>query len=129
MKAILLAVTFGLMTVPHGARAAQEAPPPAVAPPPSAPAPDAAADANAIEAARAAIRAIDAERILRDRDYAAQILAHLDRLAAATDDPAQLAALDSLRLLALPIVERQDETRATLDRVLALRSRDVCAPS
>jgi hypothetical protein len=76
----------------------------------------------AIAAARTAVGNLDFQRIGRDRDYAAQLLGHLDLLASV---PAIYAeggpSIEVLRLYPLMGLERADELRATIDRLLAMR--------
>jgi len=78
-----------------------------------------------LDADRAAVGASDPARMLTDRTYATEMLVRLDRLAAvAVDDPDQRLAIDHVRLFALIGLERADEIRATVDRMLAARPRD-----
>lgn len=83
-----------------------------------------AAETNAVDAARAAVAESDVNRLLTDRDYAREILGHLDTLTTTSTDPEWLLALDTLRLFALMSLERPDEMRAAVARVLASRSSD-----
>ena len=77
---------------------------------------------DAITAAQAALAEADFERVSRDRDYAAQVLGHLDILASAPDVYAQLGSnIEAVRLQPLVALERTDEVRATLDRLLTMR--------
>jgi|GEM_PF-3931121 len=78
--------------------------------------------ADAIASARDAVAEADFGRVMRDRAYAGQILGHLDRLAADADAYAELArTIETLRLFPLVSLERTDEVRGTLDRLLAMR--------
>jgi tetratricopeptide (TPR) repeat protein len=73
-------------------------------------------------ASRAAAGEIDVQRLLRDRDYAAGMIVHLDRVAAAAaDDPEMLLEVDSLRGLALAVLERAGDAAVAIDRVLGQR--------
>ena len=102
----------------------------AAAPARAAPTTEATAEQPDLEASRAAVGEVDADRLMTDRDYAAGILGHLDRLEpSAAGDPRLRAALDSLRLIALVTVERRDEARALAERVLARRPREADAYS
>lgn len=83
-----------------------------------------AAETNAVDAVRAAVAESDVNRLLTDRDYAREILGHLDTLRTTSTDPEWLLALDTLRLFALMSPERPDEMRTVVGRVLAARSRD-----
>src|SRR3954464_10269543 len=87
LAAPLSAAPADLPAPPHGtAPAATQAP---ATPEPVTP--------EKIEASRAAIGSADARRLLSDRAYAAEILAHIDRLASATDGNAVARlALDNL---------------------------------
>ena len=124
MKLILLAATIGLTSTPLGARAAQDRPAPVIVTPPAAPAP--ASAPGDVDAARAAVANADLGRVSTDRAYAEQYVQNLDRiLAAANGDPRIEVAVDSLKLVALPILDRKDEARAAIDRLLGQRSRDV----
>ena len=105
--ALLIAACLGL-AVPHLASAQQ-----ASAGPPS---------PEAIAAARAAVGETDFDRISRDRDYAIQVLGHLDLLASAPDVYAEVGrGIETLRLRPLLTLERTDEVRATIGRLLAMR--------
>ena len=118
MKQIVLMIpaALALVAVPAAASTAP-AQPPAV----STPAP--AAD---LEAARAAIQSLDINRVMHERDYAVQIMGHLDRLAAAAvGNPGAIAAIDSLKLFVLPTLDRKDEARTIIDNVLGQRDREV----
>src|SRR5688572_25468858 len=87
----------------------------------------AAAAATEQELARswAAIEALDDERLVRDRDYAEQILGHIDRIRAdLPDDPQASLAFDTLRLAALVTLGRQQEVRSSAESVLARRPRE-----
>jgi len=78
--------------------------------------------ADAIEAARNAVAEADYSRVLRDRAYAIEILGHLDLLAGDADTYARLARnIETLRLYPLVSLERVDQVRETLDRLLAMR--------
>lgn len=92
-----------------------------VAPAP-APAQASAPTAQELEASRATVAGADIGRMMSDRDYAAGMLAHLDRLAAAAGDNLAFSlAVDNLRLFALMSLQRPDEIRNVLDRTLARR--------
>ena len=93
--------------------------PPAAAPAPPPPAPP---TREQIEQSRDAVGHADISRLLRDRAYAATILAHLDRLAPLADaDPEVRLAVLNLRLFALITQERPDDIRAGIDSVLDAR--------
>ena len=77
-----------------------------------------------IETSRAAVAEADVDRIYDDPDYARELLAHLDTLDAATGDSRARLAMDSLRLTALSVLERHDEIRTVVDRVLSRRPAD-----
>jgi len=95
--------------------AVPQTPPPAAAPP-------AAPSAETIEASRAAVAGADIGRLLSDRDYAAGILAHLDRLATVSEGNVEFGlALDNMRLFALAGLDRPDDMRTTIDRTLTRR--------
>lgn len=82
------------------------------------------AEAAAIEESREAVMAIDAERLGSDRDYAAEILRHLDRLAPTAEHNAELRDyLSGVRLFALVTLDRREDVAAVLDRALERRSR------
>lgn len=113
--ACLTALTILALAAPHAGRSESATPAQPTAP---AATPD-------LETDRAAIGASDPGRMLTDQVYAAEILARLDRLAAAAvDDPEYSSAIDHLRLFALMGLQRADEIRATVDRMLAARPRD-----
>ncbi|HEX8257986.1 MAG TPA: hypothetical protein VF589_10150 [Allosphingosinicella sp.] len=57
--------------------------------------------AAAVAKAEAAIAGIDQERLLADRDYAGEMLAHVETLRTVRTEPDALFALDTLRLVAL----------------------------
>jgi tetratricopeptide (TPR) repeat protein len=60
-----------------------------------------------------------------DREYAAEMLRHLDRLrGVAGDDPDFRLGVDSLRLIALHTLRRREEMRAVVDRMLEQRPRE-----
>ncbi len=112
MKKALFLIGLAAM-VPAAGRAAQERAP---TPAPAAP------SAREIEASTAAVAAADPLRMVRDRAYAAEMLAHMDRMAAVeTDNPDFRIWLDNARLFALAGLERRDEVAATVDRILAQR--------
>ena len=78
--------------------------------------------AEAVEAARAAVAGTDFSRVLQDRASATEALRHLDLLASAPGIYAEIGrSIETLRLFPLISLERNDEIRATLDRVLAMR--------
>ncbi len=84
----------------------------------------AAAVQDELEASRAAVAEIDVERLMSERDYAAEMLVHLDRLAAErSDDPELRAAIESLRIAALMTLGRRDEILGSAERLLAQRPR------
>lgn len=75
-----------------------------------------------LEESRAAVAAIDSDRLFRDRAYAGQILVHLDRLvAAAGDDLDRALWLDNLRAMTLAILERNEDAGTAIDRILETR--------
>jgi len=113
----LTALAAVLLSVATPWAAAGQAPAPAG--PPSG---DAAQGADAVEAARAAVGAADFERVGSDRAYASEVLGHLDLLAGDADTYARLARnIETLRLFPLLSLERADQVRDTLDRLLAMR--------
>jgi len=92
---------------------------PAPSPPPAQPRTPTEAE---IRESAAAIREIDTDRLLSDRDYAAQILAHLDLIEARLDDIAGLGVnVDAIRLFALMTLERPDAIRPIIDRLMQQR--------
>lgn len=110
MKSILLT---GAMLFAAPALAA--APTPAPTPVPVAPAID-------IQTARDAVAHSDFNRLISDRAYAAQMLAYLDRLAAVPTDNVEISLnLDMLRLFPLATLERSDEIRTVVDRMIERR--------
>jgi len=75
-----------------------------------------------LEESRAAVAATDFDRLFRDRAYAAQILVHVDRLAAAAGDDLDRALwLDNLRALILAVLERNEDAGIMIDRILEAR--------
>jgi hypothetical protein len=71
-----------------------------------------------------ALRDADIGRLLSDRSYAGEILGHVERIEAIIPGNAELqSALDTMRLLALGTLERDDEVRAIVERTLADRPR------
>jgi len=97
------------------------APPVFAAAPTTAPPRETPAEEDRVEASRAALSSIDTERLLTDRDYAAEVLGHIDILSPESDDPNFQGALDNLRLYALMTLERGEDSRAVLDRVILRR--------
>lgn len=94
--------------------------------PTPAPAPAQAQTAPAIdlETARSAVANADFRRLISDRAYAGQILAYLDRLAAVPGvDADTILNIDVLRLFALATLERGDEIRPIVDRIVERRPR------
>lgn len=78
-----------------------------------------------LEASRAAVAEIDVERLMSDRDYAAEMLGHLDLLAAdGADQPELRAAIESLRMAALMTLDRRGEILASVEQLLAQRPRE-----
>lgn len=78
--------------------------------------------AEAIASARAAVGEADFARVFDDRDYAVQVLGHLDLLARAPEVYAELGRnIETLRLQPLIALERREEVKATIDRLLAMR--------
>lgn len=77
-------------------------------------------DSHAIRAARQAVDELDYDRIWTDQPYAQSMLQHLDALAPlAAADPSRAAALDAFRALFLAALDRLQESRLAVDRVLA----------
>ena len=100
------------------------APTPAAPAPVAVPAPAPPSPAGDLEASRVAVGSLDFDRLVRERDYAAQMLVHLDRLAAAAAGNAEISGnVDTLRLFALSTLERRDEVRALLDRQIERQPR------
>lgn len=114
-RSIMLA---GAMLLAAPAFGAEPTPAPAPAPGRTAPAID-------LETARNAVGHMDFTRLTSDRAYAGQMLANLDRIAAAAagDVDASLN-IDMLRLFALATLERSDEIRAIVDRMIERRPRE-----
>ena len=78
-----------------------------------------------VEASAAALDGLDFDKLLRDRQYAGQVMAHVERLDRAfRDDPDRTHILDDIRVLAATTLERRDEAGAAIDRILARRSRE-----
>lgn len=100
---------------------------PAAAPPPAvdmSEEPSEEALEQTFEAARAALEAIDAERLTRDRDYAAEILRHVETIDAnMEDDPDVRAGLQILRQVAMVTLGRGDEVRRSVENAIARRPR------
>ena len=82
-----------------------------------------AVDAD-VEASARAMAELDAERLMTDRDYATQILTHVERLMATSPEGEQRTSLDSIQLIALTTLERREDAAALADRLLAQRPRD-----
>ncbi|GAA4825399.1 hypothetical protein GCM10023232_24220 [Sphingosinicella ginsenosidimutans] len=98
-----------------------DAPPPGAA----APAAPAAPDPAALDAARRAIATADTQRLVRDADYARAILGDLDLAGPSLPTDADaVAAVRTLRLLALTGAQRRDEAREMADQLLDSRPRD-----
>jgi tetratricopeptide (TPR) repeat protein len=128
MKKAFVLTGLALLASAGTAAAAPPAPAPAP-PPPAAPAlatpPAAPPTAAEIEASRQIVAGADVERMLRDRAYAAGLLAHIDRLAPlAEGNPEARLAIENLRLFALITQERPDDVRAGVDALLAERPTD-----
>jgi len=116
-------------STPAPASPASEAPIPTVnAPPPvteAHPAAPAQPDPAALAAARQAIATADTQRALRDPAYAAEILGALDLAGPTLPTNADaVAAVRTLRLLALVGAHRFDEARPIVDALLESRPRD-----
>lgn len=109
IAAALFVATWPGLAAPHTAAVAHQA----EAGPPS---------AEAVAAARAAVGEADLGRVVNDLDYAAQVLGHLDLLARAPDVYAEFGrSIETLRLRPLLALQRTEEVRATIDRLLAMR--------
>lgn len=102
------------------AAAAPAAAAPAAAAPAAAPTP--APTLEELEASRQAVAQIDIDRLFRERDYAAAILDHADRLSTiGAADPEFMLGIDNVRLFALAMLRRPEDVRATVDRLLEAR--------
>ena len=93
--------------------------------PAPAPAQGQTAPAIDLETARSAVGHTDFTRLTTDRAYAGQMLAYLDRIASvAAGDVDATLNIDVLRLFALATLERSDEIRTVVDRMLERRPRE-----
>ncbi|HEV2865657.1 MAG TPA: hypothetical protein VGX37_04020 [Allosphingosinicella sp.] len=110
MKKLFLAIAVALVPVTALAQSASPAP---------------SAEADAVEEARQAVAQLDVRRLSSDRDYAAQILAHLDRLESAAGDAVEFRQrLDAIRIVTLHTLQRREEMRVVIGRMVERRSRD-----
>jgi tetratricopeptide (TPR) repeat protein len=75
----------------------------------------------AVAKAEAALAGIDQERLVADRDYAGEMLAHIDTLRAVRSEPDALFALDALRLIALLGAVRNADAAELGARLIAQR--------
>ena len=84
--------------------------------------------AAALEASQRALAEADFRRLSEDREYAAQVLQHIEFLERAVQpNSVQARGLEGMRLVTLTTLERNDEIRAIVDRMLARRSREAGA--
>lgn len=68
---------------------------------------------------------IDVERLLTDRDYAAGMLVHFDRILEQAGEASEgRVAIEGLRLLALATLQRREEVRGGARRLLSRRPRE-----
>jgi tetratricopeptide (TPR) repeat protein len=74
---------------------------------------------QSVEASGAVLHAVDSSRLLRDRDYALEILRHLDIVEAAPGTDWNPYWLRMVRAVALATLGRTEEVRALVDRALA----------
>lgn len=110
MLNVLLAV--GLLFAASPAQASAEPPVADESRPPSAD----DAQARAIEA----LQTLDGRRLETDRAYAGAMIGHLQAIRVLPDAEAQIE-LDNLRMAAFVTLERTEEARAAIDRVLSSR--------
>ena len=75
----------------------------------------------AVAKAEAALAGVDQERLVADRDYAGEMLAHIDTLRAVRTEPDALFALDAMRLIALLGAVRNAEAAELGARLIAQR--------
>lgn len=75
----------------------------------------------AVAKAEAALADIDQERLVTDRDYAGEVLAHIDTLRAVRTEPDALFGLDALRLVALLGAVRNADAAELGARLVAQR--------
>lgn len=86
----------------------------------------AANDEAAIAQSREAFTTLDVDRLGSDRDYAAEMLPHIDRVLASlpAEDRELREDIEMLRLYTLVTLDRRDEIAPILDAVASRRSRD-----